>query len=108
MGYDKINSKITDILNRINVDDILVSRGATDHLDHASPKFAVGGKLGLDCTGDEIDELGITLLEDSELLSKMKNISRSFRENLFIISHHYEFPKKYLVITCFPRIMKTC
>ncbi len=50
-SHDEI---IRYILNRINVDDILVSRGATDHLDHASPKFAVGGKLGLDCTGDEI------------------------------------------------------
>ena len=75
-SHDEI---IRYILNRINVDDILVSRGATDHLDHASPKFAVGGKLGLDCTGDEIDELGITLLEDSELLSKMKNISSDIK-----------------------------
>ena len=75
-SHDEI---IRYILNRINVDDILVSRGATDHLDHASPKFAVGGKLGLDCTGDEIDELGITLLEDSELLSKIKNISSDIK-----------------------------
>ncbi|MDX4038781.1 menaquinone biosynthesis decarboxylase [Aliarcobacter skirrowii] len=75
-SHDEI---IRYILNRINVDDILVSRGATDHLDHASPKFAVGGKLGLDCTGDEIDELGITLLEDSTLLNKMKNISSDIK-----------------------------
>jgi 4-hydroxy-3-polyprenylbenzoate decarboxylase len=54
---------------------MLVSKGVVDALDHSSPKFAVGGKLGLDCTGDEIKELGITLLEDNELLSKMQNIS---------------------------------
>ncbi len=40
-SHDEI---IRYILNRINVDDILVSRGAKDHLDHASPKFAVGGE----------------------------------------------------------------
>ncbi|MFA5721560.1 MAG: menaquinone biosynthesis decarboxylase [Aliarcobacter sp.] len=75
-SHDEI---IRYILNRINVDDILVSRGATDHLDHASPKFAVGGKLGLDCTGEEIKELGITILEDKELLSKMQNISKEIK-----------------------------
>ena len=36
-------------------------------------------KLGLDCTGDEIKELGITLLEDSELLGKMQNISNEIK-----------------------------
>ena len=75
-SHDEI---IRYILNRVNVDDILVSRGATDHLDHASPKFAVGGKLGLDCTGDEIDELGITLLEDSTLLNKMQDITKEIK-----------------------------
>ncbi len=39
------------ILNRIDIDDMLVSKGVIDALDHTSPKFAVGGKLGLDCTG---------------------------------------------------------
>ncbi|WP_421715230.1 menaquinone biosynthesis decarboxylase [Arcobacter arenosus] len=63
------------ILNRIDIDELLITRGVVDALDHSSPKFAVGGKLGLDCTGDEIDELGITLLEDTELLEKMKEIS---------------------------------
>lgn len=76
-SHDEI---IRYILNRVNVDDILVSRGATDHLDHASPKFAVGGKLGLDCTGDEIDELGITLLEDSTLLNKMQDITKEIKD----------------------------
>ncbi len=63
------------ILNRINIDDMLISKGVVDALDHSSPKFAVGGKLGLDCTGEEIKELGITLLSDSELLKKMQQLS---------------------------------
>ena len=67
------------ILNRINIDDMLVSKGVVDALDHSSPKFAVGGKLGLDCTGDEVTELGITLLDDVELLQKMQNISTEIK-----------------------------
>jgi len=66
---------IEHILNRVNFEDMLVSRGVVDALDHSSPKFAVGGKLGLDCTGEEIEELGITLLSNDELLQKMQHIS---------------------------------
>ncbi len=63
------------ILNRINIEEILISRGVVDALDHSSPKFAVGGKLGLDCTGEEVPELGITQLSDKELLAKMQVIT---------------------------------
>ena len=76
ISHDEI---IRYILNRINIDDILVSKGVIDHLDHSSPKFAVGGKLGLDCTGNEIAELGITILDDVELLSKMQTISSEIK-----------------------------
>jgi len=68
------------ILNRINIEDILISRGVVDALDHSSPKFAVGGKLGLDCTGQEIEESGITVLEDKELLFKMQTITDEVKE----------------------------
>jgi len=68
------------ILNRINIEDILISRGVVDALDHSSPKFAVGGKLGLDCTGQEIEESGITVLEDKELLFKMQSITDEVKE----------------------------
>ena len=68
------------ILNRLNIDDMLVTKGVVDALDHSSPKFAVGGKLGLDCTGDEIAELGITLLEDNELLERMKAITSEVKD----------------------------
>ena len=64
------------ILNRINIDDIMISKGVVDALDHSSPKFALGGKLGLDCTGEEIEELGITQIEDDELLFKMKSLTK--------------------------------
>lgn len=68
------------ILNRVNIDDLLATKGAVDHLDHTAPKFASGGKLGVDCTGDEVKELGITLLNDSELLEKMQNISKEIKD----------------------------
>ncbi|WP_122893994.1 menaquinone biosynthesis decarboxylase [Arcobacter peruensis] len=68
------------ILNRINIDDMMISKGVVDALDHSSPKFAVGGKLGLDCTGEEIEELGITLIEDDELLFKMQSITSEVKE----------------------------
>lgn len=68
------------ILNRIDIEEILITRGVVDALDHSSPKFAVGGKLGLDCTGDEVYELGISLLSDNELLSKMNEVTNEIKD----------------------------
>ena len=68
------------ILNRIDIDDILISKGVVDALDHSSPKFAVGGKLGLDCTGDEIESLGIEVLSDENLLTKMQTITSDVKK----------------------------
>ena len=71
---------VEHILNRIDIDDIMISRGVVDALDHSSPKFAVGGKLGLDCTGKEIEKSGISLLSDNELLSKMQTITNEIKD----------------------------
>ncbi len=68
------------ILNRIDLHDLFISRGVVDALDHSSNKFAVGGKLGIDCTGEEIKESGITLLDDVELLNEMQKISSSVKD----------------------------
>ena len=65
---------------KLHVTVLLISKGVVDALDHSSPKFAVGGKLGLDCTADEIDELGISILEDNELLEKMSKISDEVKD----------------------------
>ncbi len=67
------------ILNRIDIEDILISKGVVDALDHSSPKFAVGGKLGLDCTGQEVKDLGITILSDEELLLKINGITNEVK-----------------------------
>jgi 4-hydroxy-3-polyprenylbenzoate decarboxylase len=68
------------ILNRLDIEELLITKGVVDALDHASPRFALGGKLGVDCTGDEISELGITLLEDNVLLEKIQNICSDVKE----------------------------
>jgi len=67
------------ILNRFTTENILITKGVVDALDHSSPKFAVGGKLGIDCTGNDIAELGIEVLEDDVLLEKMQNISKDIK-----------------------------
>ncbi|MEA1919184.1 MAG: menaquinone biosynthesis decarboxylase [Campylobacterota bacterium] len=63
------------ILDRIDIHDLFISRGVVDALDHSSPKFAVGGKLGIDCTGDEVEDLHVKLIDDAILLEKMQEIS---------------------------------
>lgn len=68
------------ILNRIDISNILITKGVVDALDHTASEFGKGGKLGIDCTGDEIDELGIILLSDEELLSKVGQISQEVKE----------------------------
>jgi 4-hydroxy-3-polyprenylbenzoate decarboxylase len=63
------------ILNRVCEENILITRGVCDALDHSSPKFAVGGKLGVDCTGDEIEDKNLDIISDDELLQKVQTIS---------------------------------
>ncbi|TET87590.1 MAG: menaquinone biosynthesis decarboxylase, partial [Sulfurovum sp.] len=62
------------ILNRLDKSKILITQGIVDHLDHSSSEQFVGGKLGIDATGDEIEEGVESLLSDSELLEKMQII----------------------------------
>jgi len=60
------------ILNRLDTEEILITKGIIDALDHSSPKFAQGGKLGIDCTGDIVDTKKTILLNDEELLEHAK------------------------------------
>lgn len=68
------------ILNRLNIEEMLISKGVVDALDHSSPKFAVGGKLGLDCTGEEIPMQGIKVLRDGELLERIQKITPEVKQ----------------------------
>jgi 4-hydroxy-3-polyprenylbenzoate decarboxylase len=60
------------ILDRLTPENILISHGVVDHLDHSSPQQFVGGKLGVDATGDKAEEGVRAPLADAELLSKMQ------------------------------------
>jgi len=68
------------ILNRISPECLFITKGIVDHLDHSSSEQFVGGKLGVDATGDEVKEGVKVLLKDSELLEKMSSIDASIRE----------------------------
>jgi 4-hydroxy-3-polyprenylbenzoate decarboxylase len=63
------------ILNRLDKDKILITQGIVDHLDHSSSEQFVGGKLGVDATGDEVEHGVEELLSDEDLLEKMQEIS---------------------------------
>ncbi len=62
------------ILNRISKDRIFISEGIIDHLDHASCKQFVGGKLGIDATGEKVAKK-IESIEDEKLLSLMQELA---------------------------------
>ena len=67
--------KITDhILNRLDPKKILITEGIVDALDHSSPEALVGGKLGIDCTGKEVDGAVVSPLDDARLLEAMQII----------------------------------
>ena len=68
------------ILNRLNKNKILITQGIVDHLDHSSEEQFVGGKLGVDATGDEVEEGVEALLSDSELFEKMQRIDSHILE----------------------------
>ena len=66
--YDAISDYMLD---RIHAKSILISEGVCDALDHASPNALFGGKLGVDCTGDEINTIPKTILSDEALFEKI-------------------------------------
>lgn len=64
------------ILNRLDQSKVLITQGIVDHLDHSSSEQFVGGKLGVDATGDEVEEGVEELLSDKKLLREIQEISR--------------------------------
>lgn len=62
------------ILNRLSVDSLLISEGVCDALDHTSIKPCYGGKLGIDCTNEELDlKNQKEKIEESELYDRIKS-----------------------------------
>ncbi len=68
-------SLATHILNRLDKSKILITQGIVDHLDHSSSEQFIGGKLGVDATGDEVEGGVEELLSDKKLLKKMQEVS---------------------------------
>lgn len=62
------------ILNRFSVKNCLFSEGVCDALDHSSPSFAEGGKLGIDCTGNEVENPPLEILGNQDLLDNLSSI----------------------------------
>lgn len=62
----------THILNRFKTEHLLITEGVCDALDHSSPNYASGGKLGIDATGKEYKREGLKVLDDQTLEEKIK------------------------------------
>jgi 4-hydroxy-3-polyprenylbenzoate decarboxylase len=65
--YEKIAEYI---LNRLSKKSILITHGIVDALDHSSDETLIGGKLGIDATGEAITPT-VNLLSDDELLEHL-------------------------------------
>lgn len=61
------------ILDNLDINrDILISSGICDALDHSSPSFASGGKLGINCTNYAPDYKHLVILDNKELLESIR------------------------------------
>ena len=64
------------ILNRLSPERVFITKGIVDHLDHSSEEQFVGGKLGVDATGDEVEEGIEEVLSDEVLYEKLHKLDR--------------------------------
>lgn len=61
------------ILNNLDINsNLLISQGICDALDHSSPNYASGGKLGVNCTNGEAKYENLHILSNENLLSLIK------------------------------------
>jgi len=68
------------ILNRLSPQNVFITKGIVDHLDHSSSEQFVGGKLGVDATGEVVEEGIENLLSDEDLLQKLQAIDSHIQE----------------------------
>ena len=64
------------ILNNLDPEKILISKGIVDELDHSSVDELVGGKLGVDVTqkSNQVPSSKFQVLTDEDLLEKLKSV----------------------------------
>ncbi len=65
------------VLDRLHPTKILLSHGVVDHLDHSAPQPFVGGKLGVDATGDRVAHGVLEPMSDAALLEKMRTLDKN-------------------------------
>ncbi len=75
--YDALSDYILD---RVMVDNLLISEGVCDALDHSSPTYAYGGKLGVDCSADNVTFPKKDIISDEELFEKIKKLDSDIVE----------------------------
>ena len=73
------------VLNRFDVENLIITQGICDALDHASPQYAYGGKLGLDATG-EVRARKFELLSNQELLQRLSLLMPARKLRQFFIN----------------------
>jgi len=76
-NYEQLSDYIFD---RISKDNIIISEGVCDALDHSSPSYAYGGKLGIDCTSDNVNFPKKEIISDEKLFEKIQQISKDVIE----------------------------
>ncbi len=74
--YDALSDYILD---RVSVENILITEGVCDALDHSSETYAYGGKLGVDCTEDNVSFPKKEILSDEELFEKISSLDDSVK-----------------------------
>jgi len=74
--YDALSDYILD---RVKIENIMISEGVCDALDHSSDDFAYGGKLGVDCTSDNVDFPAKEVISDEALLSIVQKLEPTLK-----------------------------
>ncbi len=74
--YEALSDYICD---RLMVGNILISEGVCDALDHSSDDFAYGGKLGVDCTKDNVNFPKKSVISDEELFDKINKLEPTIK-----------------------------
>ncbi len=75
--YDALSDYILD---RVKIENIMISEGVCDALDHSSDDFAYGGKLGIDCTRDNVNFPAKEIVSDEALLDIVQALEPNVRE----------------------------
>ncbi len=97
-NYDELSDYILD---RVSIENILISEGICDALDHSSPGSCYGGKLGVDCTDDNVNFPKKEIISDEELYKKMSGISSEITQ----IKQYKTYTKTPITII---KVKKSC